>query len=100
MASPTSQGYNRDSNIDHAYNNNSSNDDDDTDMAGSSRGKFEAVEHEIKVKWQLPGTNDIREAKKHMANLLTSLLMTFPGKTSISWNVKRLFEVLPDNVTR
>ena len=58
-------------------------DDDLTEVAGSNRKKNEAVEEEKLVKWQLPGHQDIFNAKKTLIHLLTTLIMTHSSDITI-----------------
>lgn len=57
--------------------------DDATATAGSNREKNEAVEQEINVKWQLPGTADARRTKVQLQQLLACLMISHPGEVTI-----------------
>ena len=58
-------------------------DDDATETAGSNRSRNDAVEQEIKVKWQVPGNVDLPTAKKQLVTALTVLLTTFPNQITL-----------------
>lgn len=64
-------------------------DDEATEAAGSNRSKNEAVEQEIKVKWQMPGKIDLPTAKKQILQLLTTLLVAFPNQVTLIDSKKR-----------
>ena len=57
--------------------------DDATATAGSNRGKNDAVEQEINVKWQLPGEADACRAKAQLQQLLGYLMISYPGDVTI-----------------
>lgn len=52
------------------------NDDESTEAAGSNRGKIDAEEQEINVKWQMPGDHDVISAKRLLLQLIINLLLS------------------------
>lgn len=59
-----------------------SSDDESTEMAGSHKEKEEKVEKEINVKWQMPGNQDSNSAKKLLIQLISELLLCYPGEVT------------------
>ena len=58
------------------------NDDESTEAAGSNRGKIDAEEQEINVKWQMPGDHDVISAKRLLLQLIINLLVYHPGEVT------------------
>ena len=57
--------------------------DDATEHAGSNRERNDGQEEEILVKWQMPGNKDLAAAKRQLIQLLTTLMMSFPGRITV-----------------
>ena len=57
--------------------------DDATETAGSNRSRNDAVEREIKVKWQVPSHADLPTAKKQLITALATLITAFPNQITL-----------------
>jgi hypothetical protein len=71
--------------------------DDATEAAGSNREKNEEEEHEINVKWQLPGEQDATTAKKVVQELIAMLLINHPNDVTVIDSKKREWSFSNDN---
>lgn len=83
MASSTLRSNNDDESDPFVIRRTWSSDEEDTMMAGSNRDSKEQEMTEILVKWQLPGTMVLPDAKKQLIALLAELLMCYPEDTTL-----------------
>ena len=60
-----------------------SSEDDNTATAGSNRSPNKPEQHEILVKWQMPGNLVLVDAKKQLVALIKELLLCFPDE--VTW---------------
>ena len=83
MASRTLGEINNDSEENHQGVMPVDNEDEATEHAGSNRMKNGEADHEILVKWQIPGHHDNASAKKVLITLLVSLLTSHPNGVTL-----------------
>jgi hypothetical protein len=97
MTTTTSQPDNMDESDPFVIRRTWSDDDEQTAPSGKNRDENRPAEHEILVRWQMPGNLTHVDAKRQLIGLLGELLMSYPNDTTFIDQRNREWQFTPED---